>query len=200
MAVSQRECWRDQLWVLVLTNDFHMFSISFSLPIKMASDTTSSLLIQINSPRRNNNVFTSVIYNPLKLVVSPSNNRRVSLLRNWATPTLTRELRSLRRYPTHQIRKPSYIIICRQKNPVSPENCASELHRVMILPFSKVGGIFCVPMVRYGRVHFFNFQKLSILCMKDWGKIDLFRTTWMRLWRLYLKKSSIIAEVTICIR
>ena len=40
-----------------LLNDFHAFSIPFSL---MASDTTSSLSIQINSLRRNNNAFTSV--------------------------------------------------------------------------------------------------------------------------------------------
>ena len=44
-----------------LPNDFHAFSIPFSIQQKMASHTTSSLLIQINSLRRNNNAFTSVI-------------------------------------------------------------------------------------------------------------------------------------------
>ena len=174
-----------------------MFSISFSLPLKIASDTTqttSSLLIQINSPRRNNNVFTSVIYSPFHLLSSSN----MSLLRTcgWSTPTLRRETRSLRRCPTHQIRKPFYIILCRQKSPASPENCASELHRVMILRFSKVGGTSCVRMVRYGRVHFFISQSSSLFCMKNWGKINLSRTTWIRFCGLPLKKKPLSPKST----
>ena len=177
-----------------------MFSISFSLPLKIASDTTqttSSLLIQINSPRRNNNVFTSVIYSPFHLLSSSN----MSLLRTcgWSTPTLRRETRSLRRCPTHQIRKPFYIILCRQNNPASPENCASELRQVMILHFSKVGGTSCVRMVRYGRVHFFISQSSSLFCMKNRGKINLSRTTWIRFWRSSPQKKAFIAEVNFCI-
>ena len=123
----------------------------------------------------------------------------MSLLRtcSWLTPTLRRETtrRSLRRCPTHQIRKPFYIIIlCRQKNPALPENCASELHQVMILRFSKVGGTSCVRMVRYGRVHFSFFQSSTILCMKNWGKIILFRTTWIRFWRLFPQKKHLYSR------
>ena len=41
--------------------------------------------------------------------------------------------------PTHQARKPFYITPCREKNPPSQENYASELHQAMILRLSRVG-------------------------------------------------------------
>ena len=33
-------------------------------------------------------------------------------------------------------------------------------------------------MVSHGRVHFILFQNIFFLCMKNWGKNNLFQTTW----------------------
>jgi hypothetical protein len=84
---------------------------------------SSSLLIQISSLRRNNNVFASAIYNALHLRSRYSNNR--SKLR---TSTMTGLARIVNACPTHQTRMPFYIIPCCQKNPASVENYASDLH------------------------------------------------------------------------
>ena len=124
----------------------------------------SSLLIQINSLRRNNNVFTSVIYNHFFLVSRNSNNGVLPPLPlNSTTPTIQR----LNARPTHQTRKPFYITSSRQKNPASQENCASELHLVMMQRFSKVGQTFCDLMVTHGRVHFMFFRNFTVFCMKN---------------------------------
>ena len=74
-----------------LPNDFHAFSIPFSIQDseKMASNTTSSLLIQINSLRRNNNAFTSVIYNALHLISRCSNNRVLSWMKGSRISSIT---------------------------------------------------------------------------------------------------------------
>ena len=142
-----------------LPNDFHAFSIPFSIQDseKMASNTTSSLLIQINSLRRNNNAFTSVIYNPLHLISRCSNNRVLSRVKGSGIASL---------HATHQTRKPFYITLCRPKNLAFQENYASESHQAMMLLPSKVGRTFCDRMVGYGRVHFFIFQNIILLCMK----------------------------------
>ena len=152
----------------------------------------SSLLIQINSLRRNNNVFTSVIYNHFFLVSRNSNNGVLPPLPlNSTTPTIQR----LNARPTHQTRKPFYITSSRQKNPASQENCASELHLVMMQRFSKVGQTFCDLMVTHGRVHFMFFRNFTVFCMKNWGMINLFRMTWTQFWRLCPQRYTKIAGV-----
>ena len=88
---------------------------------------SSSLLIQIILLRRISNVFTSVIYIALHLISCYSNNRVLSTLR---ASSITRLTCGCTR-PTHQTRKPSYVISRRQKNPASRENYASELHQVI---------------------------------------------------------------------
>ena len=47
---------------------FHAFSIPFRRNLDRLLKMSSSLLIQISLPRRNNSVFTSVIYNPVDLI------------------------------------------------------------------------------------------------------------------------------------
>ena len=161
----------------------------------MAFHTTSSLLIQISSLRRNNDVFTSIICNPFHLVSRYSNNR-VLLLRTFRELHMTGLVKAKEFIqPTHQTRKAFYITPCRQKNPALRENYASELHQPKMLRLLKVGRTSCYRMVGYGRVHFILFQNIIFLCMKNWGKIDLFRTTWTRLWRLCAQKNSIIDGV-----
>ena len=93
-----------------LPNDFHAFGIPFSIQDseKMASNTTSSLLIQINSLRRNNNAFTSVIYNALHLISRCSNNRVLSRVKRSGISTL---------HATHLARKLFCITLCRRKTP-----------------------------------------------------------------------------------
>ena len=138
-----------------LRNDFHPFSIPFSIQEK---NTRSSLLIQINLLRRNNNAFSSGIYYPFHLISRCSNNRVLSRVKRSGISTL---------HATHQARKPFYTTQCRQKNLASQENYASESHQAMMPRLSKVGRTFCDRMVSYGRVHFFNFQKIILLCMKN---------------------------------
>ena len=177
-----------------LPDDFREFSIPYRNQDvwKMAFHTTSSLLIQISSLRRNNNVFTSVIFYPFHLVSRYSDNRVLSSLKpSHITCVLTRG--GIR--PTHQTRRPFYITPCQQKNPALRENYASELHQAMMLRLLKVGRTSCYRMVGYGRDHFIFFRIVIFLCMKNWGKIDLFRTTWTRLWRLCAQKNSIIDGV-----
>ena len=81
--ITEYKCTRNKFtckhWVLSLPslpNDFHLFRIPFSIQ--------GSLLIQINSLRRNNNVFTS---NPLHLVSGYLINRGLSRL---STSSMTR--------------------------------------------------------------------------------------------------------------
>jgi hypothetical protein len=68
--------------------------------------------------------------------------------------TLSRVTRIALKFPTNQIRKLFYITLCRQKNPASLENYASELHQVMILRLSKVDQTSCEQTVYHGHVHF----------------------------------------------
>ena len=124
----------------ILPPNFHAFSIipfrdmeDFSLKMK----SSLSLLIQISSLRRNNNVFTSVIYNPFNSMSGCSNNGDLSRPRKFAMTRLTRQTGCTR--PSHRRRKPFYITSPLQKNPASRENYASELHQVMILRLSRVG-------------------------------------------------------------
>jgi len=84
-------------------------------------------------------------------------------------------------YPTHQPRKPFYITPYRQKDPASREKYASELHQVRILRLSKVDRTSCELMVCRGSVHFMLFQNLFLLCMKNWGKNNLFQRTYTEL-------------------
>jgi hypothetical protein len=60
-------------------------------------------------------------------------------------------------------------------------HCASdsELHQVMLcLSKMSMGRISCVHMVGHRRVHFMDFQNIIFLCMKSWGKNNLFQMTW----------------------
>ena len=66
---------------------------------------------------------------------------------------------------SHRTQKSICIILCRQKNPDSREDYASELHQV-ILRLSKVGRTSCEQMVSHGRVQFIIFQSFMLLCMK----------------------------------
>ena len=54
---------------------------------------------------------------------------------------------------SHRTQKPFYNSLCRQKNPASRENYASELYQV-ILRLSRVGQTSWEQMVSYGRVQF----------------------------------------------
>ena len=98
-----------------LPTSFHVCHIPFRnlhRPLEMTSKL-SSLLIQISSLRRNNNVFTSVIYDLLELMSHYSNNQLLLLL---CTSTMTQLTRPGRVSPTHQTWKPFYITSCCQKN------------------------------------------------------------------------------------
>ena len=155
-------------------------------------------LIQISSLRRNNHVFPSVIYMPLYLMSRYSNNVVLSLLRPSSMTRVTRlaSQTTSRARSTH--RKPFYITPrFQKKNPASRENYASELYRVMMIPsLSRVGRTSCYQMIDYGRVHLILFQNIIYLCMKSWGKNDLFLTTWTHFYRLWHQKDSVIAGVT----
>ena len=158
------------------TNFTRLLFIPFRIlegPIKMAFKS-SSLLIHISLLRRNKNVLTSVIYNPLDLT------SRYSILSRFRASTmiwLLARMTSEYPRPTHQTRGPLYTI--RQESHASPENYASELHhwQVMITHLSRVGRTSCEKTVTHGRVHFF-------LCMKNWGKKSLFQTIWTEFYRL----------------
>ena len=173
-----------------------MFSISFRNPTdgSLKVKTSLSLLIQKSSLTRSNNVFPSVIYKPLNLISRYSNDRVPSLLKTYTMTGLTKQWCNQR--PTHQARKPFYITPRRQKNRASRENYASELYQVSILRLSRVGRTSCYQMVEYGRVHFIVFQDLIPLFMKNWGKNDLFQTTWTQLYRLCPQHTPNIAGVT----
>ena len=139
-----------------LPTTFHAFSI----PSRNAD--ASSLLIQISSLRRTNNVLTSGIYKPLCQIFCYAKNGALPGL----TSTLTRQSRP-HGGGTHRTRKPFYITPCHQTNPASRENYASELHQVMILHLSRVGRTSCYQMVSHGRVHFVNFRNIFLLFMKN---------------------------------
>ena len=69
-----------------LPNNIHPFNISFRNqdgPLEKHCHITSSLLIQRSSPRRNKDVFASVISNNFHLM-SPSNYRMLSFLRPFS--------------------------------------------------------------------------------------------------------------------
>ena len=139
---------RQRLVSTSLSSKFYAFSLSFRIsvvPKKTCQKMSSSLLIQISSLRRNNNDSTSVIYTPLPFLSRYSSNRILSRLGNSLYMILFTTRRQTQRYayPTHQTRKPSYITPLRQKNPGSRESYASELHQVIILLLSKVGGTSC---------------------------------------------------------
>ena len=116
-------------------------SISFRNPDK-SLNMSFSLLIQISSPRRNNKVFTSVIYNPLGHMFRYSSTRVLSCLRprNMTWHSITAEFYAC---PTHQARTHFYITPLRRENLASRENYASELCQVMIKRLSKVGRTSC---------------------------------------------------------
>ena len=151
-----------------LPTNFHAFSISFRKSDGPSKITTSlSVLIQISSLRRNNNVFSSVIYKEFDLESCYSTHRVLPFLRGSPSTVTTQTSQSRRAPPSHQTQNPFYITSHRRKNPVSRENYASELYRVMILRLSRVGLTSCYEMVGYGCVPFIFFQKFIFLCMKN---------------------------------
>ena len=122
---------------------FHAFSTPFRDAdgyLKVAS-ISSSLLIQISSLRRNKKVFPSVIYNAFGQIPRHTNNG--ALPRRIASASTLTRLPWRSHGGTHRTREPFYITPCRQKNPASRENYASELHQVMILRLSRVGRTSC---------------------------------------------------------
>ena len=177
---------------------FHAFSTPFRDAdgyLKVTS-ISSSLLIQISSLRRNKIVFPSVIYDPLRQVSCYTKNGALPSLPS----TMTRLRRESRRSQgTHRTREPFYITPFHQKNPASREKYASELHQVMILRLSRVGRTSCYQMVSHGRVNSILFQNIILLFMKNWGKINLFQTTWTQLCRLCPQEESLFARVTLFI-
>jgi hypothetical protein len=139
-----------------LSTNFHAFSIPFRDP-DSPLNVTSSPLIQLSLLRRNNNVFTSAIFQNFNFV---SRCDRVLSWLRISSMTMTARKISTSAFPTHHTRTPFYTTPCRQKNPVSLENYASELHQVMILPLSRVGQTFCEEMVSHGRVHVYSFKNV----------------------------------------
>ena len=103
--------------------------------------TSSSLLIQINSLRRNNHVFTLVVYKR-SILMSKSKKRFVPCHAAWHMTTLSWKA-SRFVITTHRTRKHFYITSGREKDPASLENYASELHQVMIQRLSRVGRTSC---------------------------------------------------------
>ena len=74
---------------------------------------------------------------------------------------------------THQTRKPFYVTSCRQKNPVSLENYASELHQVVNCVFREAYRTFAnkwSAIVLNSRVHFIPFQNIILLYMRNEGR------------------------------
>ena len=176
-----------------LQTNFHAFSIAFRNSDDLLGMASLSLLIQISSLRRNNNLLTSVINMAFSLRLRRSLASNVSYVRLFTMTLLT--TKTWKR-PFHQTRKPFYITPCRQKDPASRENYASALHQAMILRLSKMGRTSCEWMVSYGRVHFTSFQNVTFVCIKSWGKINFFLTTWTQLCRLCPQKNSVITGVT----
>lgn len=184
-------------WVgdnVVYTNPPYAFTIHFS---DAEEPTLMSLspLIQINLPRRNNDAFTSVIWNYLIFRYTG----------NWILLSLSYHMIWLSNQanthtcPSRQTPKPFFITICHQTNLPFRENYAYELHQVMILNLSRAGLTSWNQIISHGRVHFTHSQNFIILYMKNWGKIDLFQTTWTQLSRIFILKSPNIAELNIFI-
>ena len=175
-------------------------------PLKMTSEPskpsnateTSSLLIQIRLLRWNKNVFISVIYKPFVPISCYSNIRLLSwvristmtrlgvkIFRLWCTSATS---------ATHRTPKLIFITTCHQKDLVLRENYASELHQMKILRLLEVGRTSCYQMVGHGHVRYILFQNIILLCMTNWGTIDLFRTTWTQFCRLCPHKDTILTD------
>ena len=114
---------------------FHAFTIPFrEADVLSASCLSSSHLIQKNSLRRNNDVFTLVICSPLHLLSRYTINRVLSGLRVSPLASTRGATRTSHRTP-----KPFYITLGREKDPALRENYACELYQVMILHLSRAG-------------------------------------------------------------
>jgi hypothetical protein len=108
---------------------FHAFTIPFRESadlLEKEKRCSSSPLIQISSLRRNNNVLTSVISNPLLLMSCYTINRVLSDLASSMIRITSHAC------PTHQTPNPFYITLRRQKNPALRQNYVSELQQEMI--------------------------------------------------------------------
>ena len=164
---------------------FHFHALTI-IPFRYPDDMSSSPLIQISSLRRNNDVFLSVIRINSVFISRHTINRVLSrLVASQSSITWTPRRGSAGSF--HRTPKLSYITLDREKDPALQENYASELYQVMIPHRSKVG-LTWNQMVSHGRVHFWHSQNLTLLCMKNWGKKDLFQTSWTHFYRLFLKK------------
>ena len=153
---------------------FHALTI---IPLRYPDDMSSSPLIQISLLRRNNDVFPSVIRINSVFISRYTINRVLSgLVTSQSSLTWVSTRGSAGSF--HRTPKLSYITLGREKDPALQENYASELYQVMILHRSKAGLTSWDQMVSHGRVHFWHSQKLTLLCMKNWGKKDLFQTSW----------------------
>jgi hypothetical protein len=162
--------------------------------LKKSCLISSSPLIQISSLRRNNNVLTSVISNPFVQISCYTINRVLSNV--LPSPMILSHMHTC---PTHRTPNPFYIALCRQKSPALRQNYASELQQEMILHLSRACLTSCIQMVSHGRVHFAFSQGVIMLCIKNWGKIDLFQTTWTQFYRLLSQNTPVISEVNVFI-
>ena len=154
---------------------FHLFTI---VPFRDSEldpngGVQSSPLIRKSSLRRNNVVFTLVISKPVDLLSRYTINRVL-----WGSrPSAISSTRG-GSWPSHRTPKPFYIALRRQKDPALRQNYALELYQVMILHLSRAGLTYWNQMVTNGHVHFTCSPNIIFLCIKYWGKKDLFQTTW----------------------
>ena len=107
---------------------------------------------------------------------------------------ITGEAGGCARGPTHQTRKPFYITMP-PENPTSRENYASELHQV---PASYESGsdLLQTNGLPWSRPPYALSKNTTFLRMKNWGKSDLFQTTWTdsEFYRLCTLQTPDIAE------
>lgn len=155
---------------------------------------SSSPLIHTSLPRRNSNGFPLGINKTLVLASHYATNWLVESFRVSLMTAVTGQRRR-RIGPTHQTLMGFYITLHRQTDPALQENCASELHQAMILPLSPTVRTSCEWMVNYGHGHFTLSQNYILLCIKNWGKIDLFQMTWTTYCQISLKRTSYTLEV-----
>jgi hypothetical protein len=138
-------------WVLCTDNptNFHCTRL-LTIPSKFRQSnelttTLSSPLIQISSLRRNNNVFTSVIWKRLIPISCYKINRLPSNAWNSAMIIILGIPNQAPGYPgpTHQTTNSFYITLRRQENPALRQSYASELHQVVLLHLSRAGLTSC---------------------------------------------------------
>ena len=140
--------------------------VSTSLPINFHEFSIPLRKFEISLLRRNNVLFPSVFYKSNTIYLA---TQIIESCQTFAHPLWHELPVSLAAHVLpHQTRKPFYITTCRQKNPASRENYASELHQVMIMRLLKGGSDLLRRMVSYdGRVHFILFNHILFWPLSD---------------------------------